>query len=577
MPEYLSPGVYVEEFQSGGVPIAGVSTSTAGFIGLAQRGEVQGLPELVTSFADFQRKYGSYLSEIQFGEFRFLAYAIEHFFVNGGSRVYVMRVVPEDAKTSENSSLGFVKFEAKNPGTWGDRVRILVTPSSKAKSQILEILGDPEKSAQYKVKSGVGFNEGDIVLFKSGEEKQVKKIVMVQNNLITLDSPLTGNVVDTGIVPDKLLYTSEFDMQIAYGDEIETYEKLSFNIIGANYLEKVVNKSNLVKVSCDDEKISDIEEPFEKISQGKESNSKLWIELTGGSDGSMATISAATFMGKDLGPGKRTGIKSFIDNDEVSLMVVPGVTIPAVQLDLIAHCELKASRFAILDIPKDTKNINEIKAYRNMFDTSYAALYHPWVKVFDPLDKRNIAIPPSGSIAGIYARSDNSRGVHKAPANEIVRGCVALDCQYNKGEQDILNPIGVNLIRFFTGQGIRVWGARTLSSNAQWKYINVRRLFIFLEESVKRNTDWVVFEPNDEELWARVRSSLDNFLTGVWRDGALAGTSPSEAYFIKIDRTVMTQDDIDNGRLICIIGVSPVKPAEFVIFRFTQFTVESAG
>lgn len=577
MPEYLSPGVYVEEFQSGGVPIAGVSTSTAGFIGLAQRGEVQGLPELVTSFADFQRKYGSYLSEIQFGEFRFLAYAIEHFFVNGGSRVYVMRVVPEDAKISENTSLGFVNFEAKNPGTWGDRVRILVTPSNKAKTQILEIVGDVDKSAQYKVKNGAGFNEGDIVLFKSGEEKQVKRIVMVQNNLITLDSPLDGTVVDTGIVPDKLLYTSEFDMQIAYGDEIESYENLSFNIIGANYIEKVVNKSNLIKVSCDDEKISDIEEPFEKLSQGKANNLKFWVELTGGSDGSASTIAADTFMGKDLGPGKRTGIKSFIDNDEVSLMVVPGVTIPAVQLDLIAHCELKASRFAILDIPKDTKNVNDIKAYRNMFDTSYAALYHPWVKVFDPLDKRNIAIPPSGSIAGIYARSDNSRGVHKAPANEIVRGCVALDCQYNKGEQDILNPIGVNLIRFFTGQGIRVWGARTVSSNNQWRYINVRRLFIFLEESVKRNTDWVVFEPNDEELWARVRSSLDNFLTGVWRDGALAGSSPSEAYFIKIDRSTMTQDDIDNGRLICIIGVSPVKPAEFVIFRFTQFTVESAG
>lgn len=573
MPEYLSPGVYVEEFESGGVPIAGVSTSTAGFIGLAQRGEAEGLPELVTSFSDFQRKFGGYLSENQFGDFRFLSYSVEHFFLNGGSRTYVMRVAPEDSKSAVNESLGFLKFESKNPGSWGDRVRILVTPSSKAKTPILEVLGP----IQFRVKSGVGFNDGDIVVFKDGENKQVRKIVMVQHNLITLDSALEGDVVDAEVLPTKLLYTSEFDIQISYGDEVEAYEKLSLNPIGVNFIDKKITKSNLIKIICNLDEISGVEEPFEKITNGQVKNMKFWIELSGGADGSIATLSAADFMGKDLGPGKRTGIKAFIDNDEVSIMLVPGVTIPAVQLDLLAHCENKGNRFAILDIPRDKKGVNDIKEYRNMFDTSYGALYHPWLKVFDPLDKRNIAIPPSGSIAGVYARSDNSRGVHKAPANEIVRACVALDCQYNKGEQDILNPIGVNLIRFFTGQGIRVWGARTLSSNALWRYINVRRLFIFLEESVKRNTDWVVFEPNDEELWARVKRSLDNFLVGVWRSGALFGATPAEAFFIKIDKSTMTQDDIDNGRLICVIGVSPVKPAEFVIFRFTQFTANSGG
>ncbi|MGZ4164277.1 MAG: phage tail sheath family protein, partial [Tumebacillaceae bacterium] len=162
----------------------------------------------------------------------------------------------------------------------------------------------------------------------------------------------------------------------------------------------------------------------------------------------------------------------------------------------------------------------------------------------------------------------------KAPANEVIRGCVGLDVQYNKGEQDILNPKGVNLIRAFTGQGIRVWGARTLSSNGLWKYVNVRRLYIFLEETIKRGTNWVVFEPNDDKLWARVQRTIDAFLTRVWRDGALMGTSPQEAYYIHIGRNTMTQDDIDNGRLICVIGVAPVKPAEFVIFRLTQKTAE---
>lgn len=210
-----------------------------------------------------------------------------------------------------------------------------------------------------------------------------------------------------------------------------------------------------------------------------------------------------------------------------------------------------------------------------MVDSTYAAMYHPWLTVFDPMDKRNINLPPSGSVVGIYARSDNSRGVHKAPANEVVRGCVGLSVPFNKGEQDILNPKGVNLIRSFPGQGIRVWGARTTSSDPSWKYVNVRRLFIYLEESIKANTNWVVFEPNDERLWARVKRTIDGFLKTMWRSGALAGSTEAEAFFCNIDHSTMTQDDIDNGRLICVIGVAPVKPAEFVIFRITQKTGEA--
>ena len=256
-------------------------------------------------------------------------------------------------------------------------------------------------------------------------------------------------------------------------------------------------------------------------------------------------------------------------------MAVPGVTDPNVQLMLVAHCENLGSRFAVLDMPKDAKKIDDIMAHRDIFDSNYAALYHPWLQVFDPLDKKNIAIPPSGSILGIYARSDNTRGVHKAPANEPVRACVGLDCQFNKGEQDILNPKGVNLIRSFPGMGIRVWGARTATSNPSWKYVNVRRLFIFIEESIRANTNWAVFEPNDEVLWVRVRRTIEVFLTGMWRAGSLAGSSPEEAFFVNIGHDTMSQDDIDNGRLICVIGVAPVKPAEFVIFRISQKTSDA--
>jgi phage tail sheath protein FI len=296
------------------------------------------------------------------------------------------------------------------------------------------------------------------------------------------------------------------------------------------------------------------------------------VSLSGGSNGSVSSITAADFIGVDNGAGKRTGIQSFLDNDVVSIMAVPGVVDPNVQLTLVAHCENLASRFAVLDVPRDAKKVNDIINHRNIFDSTYAALYHPWLEVFDPLDKKTIAIPPSGAVIGIYARSDNTRGVHKAPANEVVRACTGLDCQFNKGEQDILNPKGVNLIRTFPGQGIRVWGARTASSDGSWKYVNVRRLFIFIEESIKANTNWAVFEPNNEVLWVRVQRTISVFLNNLWRNGMLAGGTPEEAFFVDIGRTTMTQDDIDNGRLICIIGVAPVKPAEFVIFRITQKT-----
>ncbi|MFC5449794.1 phage tail sheath family protein [Paenibacillus aestuarii] len=576
MADYLSPGVYVEEFDSGAQPLEGASTSTAGFIGLAQRGEIEGVPQLVTSVADFHRLFGSYLSENEFGEYRFLSYAVEHFFLNGGARCYVMRVAPTDAKVATNKSdsnkeSAILSIASKNPGTWGNQVRIVVVPASKAKTQIYEVLSE----TQFRVKNNAGFNVGDIVAFEAAGQKQYSKVVASQDNIIELAEELEGDVVDAGLLPSKVLTTCEFTLHVFYGDEAETYERVSLNISAANHVEKIVSRSNIITVKdltvgADLGSIA----PFEVLSGENESAGKFQIALSGGSNGSIGNVTPDIFMGVDRGPGKRTGIQSFIDNDVVSIMAIPGVTEPTVQLSLVAHCENLGSRFAVLDIPREKTKVADVMTHRNIFDSSYAAMYNPWLQVFDPLDKRNIYIPPSGSVIGIYARSDQSRGVQKAPANEVVRGAVGLDCQYNKGEQDILNPQGVNLIRAFAGQGIRVWGARTTSSNGLWKYVNVRRLFIFLEESIKNGTNWVVFEPNDEQLWARVQRTIDAFLTRVWRDGALMGGSPSEAFYINIGRSTMTQDDIDNGRLICVIGVSPVKPAEFVIFRITQKTRE---
>ena len=578
MAEYLSPGVYVEEFESGGKPMEGVSTSTAGFIGLAERGPVEGLPQLVTSFADFKRKYGSYLSENEYGEYRFLAYAVEHFFINGGARCFISRVAPKDSKCAvgyaPTEDTAVMKLMAKNPGKWGDSIRAVIIPSSKAKTQVLEVIEGVE-GKQYKVKNSAGFNPGAVM--SSTNEKTIvyNRVVKSHDNILKFEEEFTEDIVDTGLLPVKTLTTCEFNMEVKFDDQVELFENVSFNIEASNFITKKTAKSDLIVVEYMGTSSETILSPFAEIC-GDAEEALFTVSLLHGSNGSVANISAADYIGEDNGAGKRSGIQSFLDNDMVSIMAVPGVTDPNVQLTLVAHCEGLGSRFAVLDMPKDAKKIDDIITHRDIFDSEYAALYHPWLEVFDPLDKKNLAIPPSGSVVGIYARSDNTRGVHKAPANETVRACVGLDCQFNKGEQDILNPKGVNLIRSFPGMGIRVWGARTASSNASWKYVNVRRLFIFIEESIKANTNWAVFEPNDEVLWVRVKRTIDVFLTGLWRNGYLAGSATSEAFFVNIGRETMSQDDIDNGRLVCVIGVAPVKPAEFVIFRISQKTSDSA-
>lgn len=571
MAEYLSPGVYVEEFDSGAKPMEGVGTSTAGFVGLAERGPVIGMPQLVTNFADFKRTYGGYLSENEFGEYRFLAYAVEQFFLNGGARCFVSRVAPSDAKCAAGvipAEAPVLKFTSKNPGVWGDDIGITITPSSKAKTQVLEIIGTGSDK-KYRVKNGAGFNGGDVIVFDDGSTPIYAKVVKNQDNVLTLSEELPDSVVDTNLLPDKVITTCEFSLEVKYVDTVEVYENISFNIDAPNHISKKTAKSELIEAECVGKGAEEATVPFVEIAG---TDTEVKVSLTGGSNGSVSKITAGDFIGVDNGAGNRTGIQSFVDNDVVSIMAVPGVTDPNVQLTLVAHCENLGSRFAVLDVPKDAKKVQDVINHREIVDSTYAALYHPWLQVFDPLDKKNIMVPPSGSVIGIYARSDNTRGVHKAPANEVVRGCTGLDCQFNKGEQDILNPKGVNLIRSFPGQGIRVWGARTASSDGSWKYVNVRRLFIFIEESIKANTSWAVFEPNDEALWVRVQRTISVFLNTMWRNGSLAGSSPEEAFFVNIGRDTMSQDDIDNGRLICEIGVAPVKPAEFVIFRITQKT-----
>jgi len=290
--------------------------------------------------------------------------------------------------------------------------------------------------------------------------------------------------------------------------------------------------------------------------------------------GEGASLAVADFEGAVDGEDGRQGLAALDlpDYRDVAQVYAPDAhAVEGLIPVLIAHCERSQARFAVIDAPRGATPPLDPRA---AWDTSYAAFYYPWIRVRDPTTAAARLVPPGGHVLGVYARTDLEQGVFKAPANEVLRGVEGLEHDVAADQQEALNAAGVNTIRAFPGRGVRVWGARTLSSNSLWKYVSVRRLFIFLERSIYEGTQWVVFEPNGEALWGRVTDTVRQFLRAQWRAGALMGRTEAEAFFVRCDRSSMTQDDIDNGRLVCTIGVAPVRPAEFVIFRIGQWTAD---
>jgi phage tail sheath protein FI len=370
--------------------------------------------------------------------------------------------------------------------------------------------------------------------------------------------------------------TCEFDVSATSGNVSENFRGLTLdNTTPYFYGTAILNGSSLLSVPqfpsipSDQTTTDPSTMPF--------ALDGLNVAMAGGTDG--GTPTPLDFVGNDGGPGNRTGIAALVDALSVSIIGAPGITEQDVQNALITQCELLKYRFAILD-PKPspsggTPSIQDIQNQRDLYDTKYAAIYYPRLIVSDPLTDMPLTIPPSGHMAGIYAQTDNDRGVWKAPANVVIDSIDNLELKISKGEQDILNPEPNNIccLRDFRaqGRGLRVYGARCITSLTEWKYINVRRLFIFLEASLDQGTQWAVFEPNDQTLWNRLIQSVSAFLTTVWREGGLMGSKPEEAYFVKCGRDTMSQDDIENGRLIMLIGVAPVFPAEFVIIRIGQW------
>jgi phage tail sheath protein FI len=623
MPEYLAPGVYVEEVSFRQKSIEGVSTSVAGFIGPTRFGPMGGTPELLTSFSDFTRIYGG-IENLEFasGEsINYMAHAVRAFFDNGGARLYVTRVyeptaltvppaVPDPDAGKASLPLGSpttATLRARFPGSAGDmRITIAVRPSVNilsATNGVPALNGVRDNDVVYVVDDGsppAGPSSGlyEVVDGPTGR--------VLRGPAGTVTSPPPDDVPVTDLDPDThhayrvsttiaVRRVGRFEDEVVWDDLSPTpgarrsitdvftatpasradYLSIPFQVetdqtTGAEILRELIGDAVLDRLGDDPAAGAD--------------DLQVTYWLTGGDDGRRPP--AVAYEGEEDTPTK-TGLKTFEDIEEISIVAAPGATADyseandssaAVVQALLAHCQIVMKyRVAVLEAPAN-QILSEVRAFRGKFDSTHAALYYPWVTVIDPLDpdgRKEIQVSPAGFVSGIYARTDILHGVFKAPANEVAIGAIDFERILNKGEQDVLNPLGINCFRFFEGRGFRLWGARTISSDPEWKYISVRRYFAYLEHSIDRGTQWAVFENNSDPLWNNIRRTVEDFLVNEWRNGALLGTKPEEAFFVRCDRSTMTQNDLDNGRLVCLIGVAVVKPAEFVIFRIGQMTADS--
>jgi phage tail sheath protein FI len=519
VPTYTAPGVYVEEVVSSQKSLSAAATAIAAFVGFTERAptddpsDPEGLkPRLVTSWSQFEQLYGSFTPGCM------LPLSVYGYFQNGGSIAYIVRI-PNTAPAGEPAQAALPAAD-----------RALGNPVS-----VTSVEPDADLTIAIEPVDSGGADDGDE------------------------PAPFTLTVMEGGTAVESFP-----DLTVTPGDR---------------NVETVVNAaSTKIKVKVDLQKGTDLSGIIDVLKPGS-------YPLVPAAPVPVP-VSGKKFTGSE---SARTGINGLAIADEVTMVMVPDLITAAtkddgtvdlglwksVQTALISHCELQGNRVAVLDAPP-RMTPQQVKEWRSdvaMYDTAFAAMYYPWIKVENPAGTngdREMFVPPSGHIAGVWARTDESRGVWKAPANDTIRGCLDVERPITKNEQSLLNPIGINCIRPFGTRGIRIWGARTLSSDSDWRYINVRRLFNMVETTILDGTQWAVFEPNDITLWEGVSRTLSGFLTGLWRSGALFGTTPEQAFYVKCDAETNPPDSIDEGRLVVEVGLAPVKPAEFVIFRISQ-------
>jgi phage tail sheath protein FI len=669
MPEYLAPGVFVEEVSYRAKSIEGVSTTTTGMIGPTRYGPVDEEPDIITSLVEFEATYGD-RQRLQFAAeddpatelplmHNYMWHAVRAFFENGGKRLYVERVfrplvIEGDGQTvpagvagdgrafaripagASDDNAAALSVHARFPGVAGSRrVRITLrrgtsilsgSPGSPVVNGLqdhdvvwIANLGSPPAPTGspptvagpgdlapigefYVAESYAGTGGAQKWRFaRTGETVELDDLsvnadprwsdqIRVVTATVTVypadpdglsqvwsDLPLDPQHVFAGRSdslfakfaesPDSLADARTLPLVITHGTGVET---------GLDLL------TELFSAASAESPPSDLDAALESETSDDDTRS-FDLLLTGGNDGRRPT--ANEYEGAaDPNSTRKTGLVQFEDIDDISIVLAPGSTFGyendyaadalTIMNLLISHAERMRYRIAVLDCG-DGQAISQVRALRANVDSTYAAFYYPWIRVLDPVTQKEINLPPSGFVAGIYARNDVNRAVYKAPANEVVTLAIGFETLLNKSQQEVLNPEGINAFRFFEGRGYRLWGARTISSDPEWKYVNLRRYFAYLEHSIDRGTQWAVFEPNGDALWANVRRTISDFLFNEFQMGALLGTKPEDAYFVKCDRSTMTQNDLDNGRLVCLIGVAPLRPAEFVIFRIGQWTASA--
>ncbi|MGW2787502.1 phage tail sheath family protein [Streptomyces populi] len=608
LPTY--PGVYVEELPSSVRTITAVTTSVCAFVGRTRRGPLNSAVT-VTSFADFERRFGGLDPD------GVLGHSVRQFFLNGGSVAVVVRVDSGSGSSAAvrlssaeiTPAAAVLEITAKEPGTWGSGLRVSVDYDTEDPEKTYNLRVFDSSGAVQESFTGLGTAESDP---RSADSMVNSSSAVIRIEVLNRDgrpNPVGTVSKKFDSVPTADVLSRDVDVKI--GEKSHTFKIYDQEKDGdtapatvtalALLLERklralpdlpgkrVFAGARVTAFGRRLQVVAGSDSPDDLVRFTGENANDLGLEgsvnppvflLEGGADG--GAPGAADLIGSEAG---KTGIHALRAVQDVNLLALPELAgydstddMLAVISAADALCREKRM-FLLVDAPAHWTDIDAARVGRADFDvvrSDHAALYFPQVEVVDPLTGRLRGFPPSGTVAGIMARTDSERGVWKAPAGTeaLLNGVRSLTVPMTDRENGLLNPVAVNCLRTFPVVGPVVWGARTLDGSdalgSQWKYVPVRRLALMVEESLYRGTQWVVFEPNDERLWAQIRLNAGAFLHTLFRQGAFQGTSPREAYFVKVDKDTTTQDDVNRGVVNIAVGFAPLKPAEFVIVKIEQ-------
>ena len=573
------PGIYSTKSERRYTPIEMVKSGVLGFVGITQRGPTN-TPVRLSDMDQFREVFG----ELPFDAP--LQHSVNGFFENGGDECHVLRVChlqergrgeiakPAQARLRDHNGKLTVLVEALNEGMWGNEVAVQVKrPEARVQTFLTLDMRDGDTAAT--IRSTHGFRRGTVVKIYDDEKSEYRTVTELDGKNIhwRIDNPI-GQDFQSGA--PTYIEPLEFELEVRTLHKREVFKELSLAPNSDNYYVRVINQnSKLVRV-LDMRNESTMADRY-PVATGMQS-------LEGGTDG-IFNITPDDFIGMNVGPNERYGLAAFEASDAVDLLAVPDLfwalensagfrtmkDVEVVQQSMVSQCERLRNRFAILDFPNHTNFVHALQ-WRLLFDSQYAAFYFPWVVVDN--DGKQMAVPPSGHVGGIYTRCDVAMGVHRAPANEPLEGILDLSVLLNDNDIGYLNSQGVNSIRSFAKRGMRVWGARTVSSDSLNRYINVRRTILTIIRSLEKNLQWVVFEPNDPRLWKSITYSVTDFLHGLWKAGYFKGRSPEEAFYVKCDGETNPPEVRDAGQVIVEVGVAPVRPAEFILFRISEESAE---